>query len=130
MLAQELGRSGRRLDVEAQVVEALHERQRLQLVLVGDRDEDRPVVRHMHARGLQGLVEGTREFVVVADRLARRFHLGREVGVHTADLGEREGRGLDVPALLLPSVDLRDAQLAQRLAQDDLRGDVRHLHAG
>ena len=97
--------------------------------MVGDRDEDRPVVRNVHARGLQCLVERAGEFVVVADRLARGLHLRRQVRIHAADLGEREGRGFDVPALLLLAVDFGDAQLAERLAQNHLRGDVCHGHA-
>ena len=82
------------LDVKAQVVEPPHEGQCLLLVVVGDRDEDRPVVRNVHARGLQCLVERAGEFVVVADRLARGLHLRGEVGVQPVELGEGEHRRL------------------------------------
>ena len=81
MAAQEIGRTGGRLDVEAEVVETARQRQHLLLVLVGDREQHRTVVGHLHARSLQRLVERARQLVVVTDRLARRLHLRREAGL-------------------------------------------------
>ena len=44
MLTQEFRRALRRLDIETQVIKAPYQRQRILLVLVGDREEDRTVV--------------------------------------------------------------------------------------
>ena len=58
VLLEELGRALGCLDVEAQVVEAADERERLLLVLVRDGGEDGPVGLDVHAGRLQGLVQG------------------------------------------------------------------------
>ena len=131
VLAQELGRAVGRLDVEAEVVEAADERQCLLLILIGDGGQHRAVIHDVHARGLQRLVERAGEGVIVADGLTGRLHFGREVSVKAAQLREREGGRLDVPALLLlGGVQLGDALLAQRLAENGQRCDVGQRPAG
>ena len=125
VLLEEGGGAGRGLDVEAHVVEAAHQRQGFLPVLAGDRDKDGAVVLQLHARGLQRLVHGAAELVVIADGLAGGLHLGREVGVQTLDLVPGEDGDLDVMALLFIRVEIEEALLLQAFAQDDLGGDVR-----
>ena len=74
MRLQELGRAGGRFDVEAQIVEPADQRNRPVLVLIGQRDQHRAVVDDAHVGGLQRLVQRAVEGIVVADRLAGRFH--------------------------------------------------------
>ena len=129
VLLQEGRRALGGLDVEAQVVEPADERKSVLLVLVGDGGEDRPVGLDVHAGGLQGLVQGAVQGVVVADGFARGLHLRGEVSVDPLDLSEGEGRRLDEVALALREIDLRDALFLQGVAQHHPRGDLGHRDA-
>ena len=129
VLAQELGRARRGLDVEAQVVEPADQRQRFLLVLVGYGGQHSAVILKLHARGLKRLVQRAVQARVVADGLAGGLHLGGQIRVQTADLGQREHWNLDVPALLLVGIEVEDALLLQRDAEDGAGGDVREAVA-
>ena len=130
VLAEVVRRTGSSLNIETKVIETADERQSLGFVVVGNRHENRSVVRNVHARCLQCLIEGARELIVITDCLTRRLHLGREVGIHTADLGEREGGSLHIPATLILTIDRLDTLLLERATQDHLRSNMGHLHAG
>ena len=130
VLLEEFGGALGGLDVEAQVVEAADQGQGLLLVLIGHSGKHGAVVLQVGAGGLQGLIQGTVQLVVIADGLAGGLHLRGQVGIQAADLIEGEHRHLHIPAVLFFGIDVEDALLLQALAQDDLGGDIRQAVAG
>ena len=58
-------------DIEAELIEALDQRQRLLLILIRQGDDNRAVFFHFDAGGLQGFVKCAVETIVIADCLAR-----------------------------------------------------------
>ena len=130
MAAQEIGRTGSRLDVEAEVVEPADQRQGFLLVLVGNGHEYGAVVFQLHPRRLHCLVQRVGQVVVVADGLAGGLHLRRQVGVQPPQLGEGESRGFGIVPLLLVGVQYVDALLLQAPPQRHQRGNVRQRVAG
>lgn len=94
--------------------------------MVGDGDEDRAVVADVHARRLQRLVKRAGELVVVADGLARGFHLRRENRNYmprmlATKVALTYQHFFSLPYSVTPS--------SQRLAQNHLRGDMGHRNA-
>ena len=85
-----------RLDVEAHFVETAYQGDGLYFVLVRDTDKDSAVIAERHTGSNHGFEDGAMEFPVIADGLARGFHLRGEIGVHAAEFGEGEGRDFDI----------------------------------
>ena len=83
-LLQEIRRTDGRFDVEAHIVEAAHQRQRLLLILIRHADQYRSVVFQRHPGCGHCFVRRPMQFAVVTDRLACGFHFRRQIGVHTA----------------------------------------------
>ena len=117
-------------DIEAQLVEPLHQRQSLRLVLVRDGGKDGAVILQAHTGCLEGLIQCPGQGPVVADGFAGGLHFGRQVGVQTTDLIEGEDGRLYIPALLLVRIDIEDTLFLQALAQDHFGGDIRQRVAG
>ena len=130
VLLEERRGSGGRLYIEAEVIEALDERQSLFLVFVGKGDYYRTVFFHLDSGRLKSLVERTVQALVVAYRFAGRFHLGREICVHAGQLLERERRGFDIPALSVGQAHIGYALVAQALAEHDLCRDADKVAVG
>ena len=84
----------------------------------------------MHARRGKGFAQRLVQRARDADRFARRFHLGTEVGIHGRQLVHGEDRGLhrhQVPRRHKPR---RPAAIGQLFAQHHAGRELDHRHAG
>ena len=72
---QESGGSRCCLNIEAQVIESLDQRQTFRFILICDGHKDRSIVLHMGAACLQCFIECTVQLVIIADRFTGGFHL-------------------------------------------------------
>ena len=130
VLFEERRGSSGRLDIEAEVIKALDERQSLFLVFVGKGDYYRTVFFHLDSGRLKSLVECTVQALVVAYRFAGRFHLGREICIHAGQLLERERRGFDIPALSVGQAHIGYALVVQALTEHNLCRDADKVAVG
>ena len=130
MLLEKRRGSGGRLDIEAEVIEALDERQSLFLVFIGKGDYYRTVFFHLDSGRLESLVERTVQALVIAYRFAGRFHLGREICIHACQLLKRERRGFDIPALAVGQAHIGYALIVQALTEHDLCRDADKVAVG
>ena len=73
---QELASTLCSLDIEAQVIESLNQRQSTLLVGIGDSNEDSTIVRYADTRRLQRLIQRTIQALVVTYGLTLDFISG------------------------------------------------------
>ena len=130
VLLEECCSTRRCLNVEAHVIEASHERQRLLLVLVCEGDKHCSVVLQLHSGCLQCLVHGARHLVIIAYGFPCGFHLGTQIGIETFNLVPGKYRHLDVMALFLFGIQIENPLLLETLAENDLSGDICQRPAG
>ena len=130
VLLEERRSSGGRLDIEAEVIKALDERQSLFFIFIGKGNYYRTVFLHPDSGRLKSLVERAVQALVVAYRFAGRFHLGREIRVHAGQLLKRERRGFDIPALSVGQAHIGYALIVQALTEHNLCRDADKVAVG
>ena len=124
MVFKEVRGTDRGLDIEAQLVETLDQRERLFLIFICKGNDNGTIVFHLDARCLQGLKESTVQALVVADGLTGGLHLRRQIRIHTIELLETEGRCLNIPAVgRFRRSQAGDALLFQGLSEHDAGRD-------